>query len=229
MDPATTRSTTTRLRFPRPRGDGPLAREPKHRATLVSPPTRGWTPIRLRQWFFSRGFPAHAGMDPGRATIRTMTCRFPRPRGDGPQYFINTENLDLVSPPTRGWTRTIIEDTEAALGFPAHAGMDPRSLRVRWVRPWFPRPRGDGPVRSHRMSPSGGVSPPTRGWTASGAHCAATYKGFPAHAGMDPLTSGRSTPHARFPRPRGDGPFGLALSMTIENCALPPAWSERPS
>ena len=55
------------------------------------------------------------------------------------------------------------------LGFPAHAGMDPSSIR-----------RG---VDRHRP-----VSPHTRGWTPSGRKTSVRARliGFPAHAGMDP-------------------------------------------
>ena len=50
------------------------------------------------------------------------------------------------------------------------------------------------------------ASPHTRGWTASGAFNESTETGFPAHAGMDPLSDGSVLSYDRLPRTRGDGP-----------------------
>ena len=52
-------------------------------------------------------------------------------------------------------------------GFPAHAGMDPASLRRGRLTAWgFPAHAGMDPLRTAaaRLRPM--VSPPTRGWTA---------------------------------------------------------------
>ena len=95
------------------------------------------------------GFPAHAGMDPHRATTQRGHQRFPRTRGDGP-YYLSGENAPTeVSPHTRGWTH--IEHIALMLdrGFPAHAGMDPRLGPVGRRRDGFPRTRGDGPFRQN--------------------------------------------------------------------------------
>ena len=72
-----------------------------------------------------RGFPAHAGMDPGRNRHAGTCDWFPRPRGDGPyEYRLGTGSW-MVSPPTRGWTAVQATLHQQDAGFPAHAGMDP--------------------------------------------------------------------------------------------------------
>ena len=70
----------------------------------------------------------------------------------------------------------------------------------------FPRPRGDGPTVTLTARDVDGVSPPTRGWTPFASLIALGWKGFPAHAGMDPPTPTPWQSSTRFPRPRGDGP-----------------------
>ncbi len=151
--------------FPRPRGDGPLTRKPKHRATLVSPPTRGWTHDGGPQTDPYSGFPAHAGMDLSCGPTSLCSSWFPRPRGDGPLDERRSKILGTVSPPTRGWTApttgpfrssTVSPPTRGwtlttaayqagSLGFPAHAGMDLVGSRPHKGGTGFPRPRGDGP------------------------------------------------------------------------------------
>ena len=74
-------------------------------------------------------------------------------------------------------------------GFPAHAGIDPRTCTSdkRPKVPGFPRPRGDRPFALLMAGSS------TIGW------------GFPAHAGIDPSppTPGRRQQIAGFPATRG--------------------------
>ena len=111
------------------------------------------------------------------------------------------------SPPTRGWTAHIHWASCAKLGFPAHAGMDPRTCRHGAGGRRFPRPRGDGPELGFLAPFFDAVSPPTRGWTHHLQRQRMRRQGFPAHAGMD-----LRRPHCRprrtgFPRPRGDGPY----------------------
>ena len=151
----------------------------------VSPPTRGWT---------CRASPKDDHPTGG----------FPRPRGDGPSSGAHG------FPAHAG-----MEPAVAARGFPAHAGMDPSSddtaygPGIAWLRACrFPRPRGDGPPRRSDRRRRCAVSPPTRGWTPPHATARALsqvspptrgwtrdrraprrsdFRGFPAHAGMDPV------------------------------------------
>ena len=185
------------VRFPRPRGDGPV--------NLVIFPNRR-----------SDGFPAHAGMDreircssfdelgavspPTRGWTRydatdmqlQSGLRFPRPRGDGP---------------------TMVEHLIIRRGrrfLPAHAGMDPRAA-IHWGRvEGFPRPRGDGPLSHAPLDVFADGFPRPRG---DGPRLVVIQhrelaRGFPAHAGMDlPWESyGSAMSRSGFPRPRGDGP-----------------------
>ena len=70
----------------------------------VSPPTRGWTGNEHAYEYRFDGFPAHAGMDRAPSGAPSMSCRFPRPRGDGPVMPAAALIWSVVSPPTRGWT-----------------------------------------------------------------------------------------------------------------------------
>ena len=115
-----------RAGFPRPRGDGPGANVSMLTRDRVSPPTRGWTPVPVRQRADRGGFPAHAGMDLKGGGLHTYCNRFPRPRGDGPPNTYLLDYLTKVSPPTRGWTRRVGRQQRRGHGFPAHAGMDRR-------------------------------------------------------------------------------------------------------
>ena len=186
MDPAQGQMVPVRIRFPRPRGDGPEIDRGGFVASGVSPPTRGWTFWEACREASEEGFPAHAGMDLSRRTRRRGRPGFPRPRGDGP------------CPSSRRIPRT--------MSFPAHAGMDPPGTPGTASRCRFPRPRGDGPEMTEYDTMTSAVSPPTRGWTSLRELRSTLRRGFPAHAGMDRSASWACLAYRRFPRPRGDGP-----------------------
>ena len=221
MDPTSSTPTSLRIRFPRPRGDGPELRLLELRFSMVSPPTRGWTQIREAGGGSPAGFPAHAGMDPWLQHRGSRAIGFPRPRGDGPTPTSTTTAAARVSPPTRGWTymwgRVRITDS----GFPAHAGMDLAIAGIRAFRLWFPRPRGDGPPHARPGPPLFAVSPPTRGWTVMPLTTDPRQSGFPAHAGMDHGVVFGDIGELRFPRPRGDGPR-IPLQVALGAQVSPP-------
>ena len=206
MDPHRRKGLSAVRRFPRPRGDGPLSVDVPRRRREVSPPTRGWTLHVTELGRDGHGFPAHAGMDPHRGSRPSPAPWFPRPRGDGPWDRTSVVLASLVSPPTRGWTSSCFSLSRATMGFPAHAGMDPDSDGDSDSSSWFPRPRGDGPVKANSAGSASTVSPPTRGWTSGARPSADPPRGFPAHAGMDHQQCSASRLLLRFPRPRGDGP-----------------------
>ena len=206
MDPCWSAGRSSRARFPRPRGDGPPDAMAANAASVVSPPTRGWTPVHPIRVFDGRGFPAHAGMDRLRLAGAVPHHGFPRPRGDGPCQSGRRPFGGRVSPPTRGWTPYHGDGLSSSVGFPAHAGMDPVAPDRGCTTRRFPRPRGDGPYSPDTILCHPTVSPPTRGWTLARRTRGRKYGGFPAHAGMDPRPVRRPTRCARFPRPRGDGP-----------------------
>ena len=110
---------------PRPRGDGPVSGKLVKLLIPVSPPTRGWSPHRHRLVAIAGGVPAHAGMVrwPWSAPWGASWC--PRPRGDGPSPSARKRLGAWVSPPTRGWSRSLIARLHGADGVPAHAGMVP--------------------------------------------------------------------------------------------------------
>ena len=203
-----------RMRFPRPRGDGPGYIIRLGVQLEVSPPTRGWTPDQQVSRCFQGGFPAHAGMDLFPTPCADSAWRFPRPRGDGPTLRRPIDGFTRVSPPTRGWTRIAHAVGYPRHGFPAHAGMDPPADSPASPRSWFPRPRGDGPLGPANTGTAKAVSPPTRGWTPDRHRADGAGSGFPAHAGMDLCHGCTHSAAARFPRPRGDGPVSEIAAAT---------------
>ena len=166
MDPTSTSRSGSRRRLPRTRGDGPRATSTCTRTPPASPHTRGWTPHRSPRRLSSRGFPAHAGMDPYRHAARTGSSGLPRTRGDGPGPRPGCTSASRASPHTRGWTPHQCQAACAIIGFPAHAGMDPRAVVALIDRD--------------------AASPHTRGWTLRAEDGDSRIVGFPAHAGMDP-------------------------------------------
>ena len=206
MDPRHRLRRSTKRRFPRPRGDGPMNRWTLRVQPEVSPPTRGWTRLKATTTTTQTGFPAHAGMDPSDVIRRCAHMRFPRPRGDGPGPRRGPIPIPRVSPPTRGWTLRRLDCGTPRTGFPAHAGMDRFADWRPGRRLRFPRPRGDGPLPRIGTFLVFMVSPPTRGWTLLVGDRHEVAYGFPAHAGMDLCRRNLLGSGQRFPRPRGDGP-----------------------
>ena len=233
MDPWRTRSKPRTGWLPRTRGDGPVVHRIAATALEASPHTRGWTPAQGGSRPCRRGFPAHAGMDPMPSPHRRTGLWLPRTRGDGP------------GPQHR---RRI-----AGAGFPAHAGMDPVPETLYFFVNGLPRTRGDGPQRPdaydlfRKASPhtrgwtpglygdtvGRGASPHTRGWTLRADRLQPHHGGFPAHAGMDPMTGFWFALRRWLPRTRGDGPVAT-IGRTTEPRASPhtrgwtPARSGRP-
>ena len=91
-------------RLPRTRGDGPLPGAGLYVGETASPHTRGWTRRDRGLEDLQRGFPAHAGMDPGRLFFSGASNGLPRTRGDGPAMAIRASWSRAASPHTRGWT-----------------------------------------------------------------------------------------------------------------------------
>ena len=172
--------------LPRTRGDGPRWRHDPGRLEWASPHTRGWTRPYRRQATVEGGFPAHAGMDPVELDGAPRRPRLPRTRGDGPPPLGFFNEWELASPHTRGWTVAAVDDVGVVEGFPAHAGMDPATIRRVPPRHRLPRTRGDGPARESPVRAADGASPHTRGWTLVPRPARPAGPGFPAHAGMDP-------------------------------------------
>ena len=146
-------------------------------------------------------------MDPCRICSPRWTGGIPRARGDGPPIVRVQRWSGSDSPRSRGWTPGRDEVAAGVEGFPALAGMDPRSGSSSRGKCWIPRARGDGPAAGR--PPGGGLwdSPRSRGWTPGHDEVAAGVEGFPALAGMDPRWAGGRPIGERIPRARGDGPY----------------------
>ena len=210
MDPSRSDAAAGDRGVPRTRGDGPRTDTSERRCAWGSPHTRGWTRRLRRRHPVGRGFPAHAGMDPCPGPSRRRATWVPRTRGDGPRADLDPPAGMEGSPHTRGWTPDDPRAARVHVGFPAHAGMDPRTQRRGPVRAGVPRTRGDGPLRRQGLPALGVGSPHTRGWTRRLRCGDRADAGFPAHAGMDPRAVNSSRTCSRVPRTRGDGP-GLAV------------------
>ena len=206
MDPRPLQSARTRRRLPRTRGDGPNRPHTRPSVRPASPHTRGWTPAFVRCRHSWRGFPAHAGMDPAPGRQCRAGGGLPRTRGDGPGLIRLIEPDDKASPHTRGWTVGLRQQQAVAVGFPAHAGMDPPRPRASRSPSRLPRTRGDGPTNPTRTKAGEVASPHTRGWTRGVGGQPGGHGGFPAHAGMDPVPPPPLPARPRLPRTRGDGP-----------------------
>ena len=113
--------------LPRTRGDGPRSRRPKTTKRPASPHPRGWTGVQDIDEAAPFGFPAPAGMDLRRTTSTGIRSRLPRTRGDGPPDGLSLWIINAASPHPRGWTQAAGRPREPQHGFPAPAGMDPKS------------------------------------------------------------------------------------------------------
>ena len=186
------------------------------RVVRASPHTRGWTRSNGLARAPATGFPAHAGMDPPPAWRGRPAARLPRTRGDGPGMIPAVQTLDQASPHTRGWTPACGFLLRRHRGFPAHAGMDPARSGSRGLTRRLPRTRGDGPWIRLPEAPGCTASPHTRGWTCHRGERPSRSRGFPAHAGMDPLDPRTARSAIRLPRTRGDGPLAAGYLAAYE-------------
>ena len=206
MDPSRTVDDPNEHGLPRTRGDGPARRIHSAGYSPASPHTRGWTRGSYEVRVLNKGFPAHAGMDPGTSVVGHRSRGLPRTRGDGPETRSQSKATTAASPHTRGWTHGIIDGGDQVSGFPAHAGMDRRRVGHREGNPGLPRTRGDGPRATGSYPGTSRASPHTRGWTPLGQRGREVPPGFPAHAGMDLGSPRRAAGCLGLPRTRGDGP-----------------------
>ena len=201
--------------LPRTRGDGPWRNPSAPPVIGASPHTRGWTPAWRIGREGDRGFPAHAGMDPGPARSPSRRRRLPRTRGDGPEPLLCPAPPDWASPHTRGWTRGEVEVRVRLEGFPAHAGMDPSHGTGAPPANRLPRTRGDGPRNGNRVTLLWKASPHTRGWTRDFHEAFRPRNGFPAHAGMDRARQLTPGSLGGLPRTRGDGPSSALFCVSV--------------
>ena len=193
-------------RVPRACGDGPRLGQISHSRWACSPRMRGWTGSDGHGPAGLRVFPAHAGMDRTSSASRRPRPRVPRACGDGPSDHGDDGEPMKCSPRMRGWTVRKRVLRLALVVFPAHAGMDRRSIcsAVRWSG--VPRACGDGPRVALYLRSSKECSPRMRGWTVTDRPRPERRRVFPAHAGMDRDSWIVNVGIGRVPRACGDGP-----------------------
>ena len=176
-------------RLLRPRGDRPQLCMFRDALGLASPPTRRSTPLPTGSQTRSRGFSAHAEIDPTPLDQEAMRSRLLRPRGDRPVSHDGMVTGFGASPPTRRSTRRRRQAIRRRRGFSAHAEIDP-CLKKRIVSPsWLLRPRGDRPGVRRRRTALLTASPPTRRSTRHWGSVRICLEGFSAHAEIDPPRS----------------------------------------
>ncbi len=207
---------------PRPRGDLPLATEPRPPRRRSSPPARG-SSLRAAHC------PERGGVVPARAGIfrvardsRAIFFSRPRPRGDLPSSLVRPVGARRSSPPARGSSRCSRDQRKAVGVVPARAGIFRVPCVVPRGSPRRPRPRGDLPRwRSGRPGPAGS-SPPARGSSLrAGADCRGLLV-VPARAGIFRQSTTDGHDPSRRPRPRGDLP-GERFSIWGPRWSSPPA------
>ena len=228
MVPCTAPRAKACRRCPRLRGDGPGPQLRPHATRTVSPPTRGWSRLNVPLQPTLYGVPAYAGMVPSMMRYRPVAGRCPRLRGDGPYTLDGDGYLTVVSPPTRGWSRTVHCATRVDNGVPAYAGMVPSTCRDFTTDRRCPRLRGDGPMGYLRAGISYQVSPPTRGWSRHGRPAPHPRTGVPAYAGMVPKYGISKRAYPRCPRLRGDGPLHRKRNDALPGVSPPTrGWSRQ--
>ncbi len=165
MDRSPSLCSSTSMRLPRGRGDGPQ-RVTTYLPSRPAPPrSRGWTRDVQLRIAVARGSPAVAGMDRARWPRRWRNARLPRGRGDGPTQGGGISEVVGAPPRSRGWTAARRATAEGVMGSPAVAGMDPLPTTAHADAMRLPRGRGDGPADAVFLRRLGEAPPRSRGWT----------------------------------------------------------------
>ena len=192
--------------FPRTRGDGPNGEVDASSAPAVPPHPRGWSRMAGLLPVPPGGSPAPAGMVPSSRPPLCRMRRFPRTRGDGPWYSVQSDVPPMVPPHPRGWSLRAANLPVGTHGSPAPAGMVPSRNKPQSPPARFPRTRGDGPFVQAVQHQLFKVPPHPRGWSLAGEGCPEIIGGSPAPAGMVPISIPALPALPWFPRTRGDGP-----------------------
>ena len=206
IDPWSGEWPSSKLGFPRARGDRPESGTLRIAGAPVSPRPRGSTLEEVGVEERPAGFPAPAGIDRGPIPVGHVELGFPRARGDRPHESVFCPIGTTVSPRPRGSTLFDVRDGDGTQGFPAPAGIDPRTgCRSAWRR-GFPRARGDRPRSERHLREAKKVSPRPRGSTRWLLGTVEQLVGFPAPAGIDAWWRPSGRRSKGFPRARGDRP-----------------------
>ena len=228
MDPGRSASPPKCAWIPRTRGDGPLRVARADQLGVDSPHPRGWTAYSECTPYSHEGFPAPAGMDPSATTRCAGRAWIPRTRGDGPAGLTALVDAAEDSPHPRGWTLLRPHGPAPAVGFPAPAGMDLRQSHGPRQHPRIPRTRGDGPRSLRSRMRSRADSPHPRGWTLEDGPRSRPVGGFPAPAGMDPMSKMINIGDEWIPRTRGDGPgSSVSIFLSLKDSPHPRGWTRQ--
>ena len=168
------------------RGDVPKSAGEIRKLDRFSPHARGCSVIGPSPYHHKPVFPACAGMFRFQQKLSSCKERFPRMRGDVPNW------LEAVG-------------VELSV-FPACAGMFLRGMMKRLGSRCFPRMRGDVPWVVDFPTLGDLFSPHARGCSEAKRVASSRVCVFPACAGMFRRTTATRLPSSRFPRMRGDVP-----------------------
>ncbi len=126
--------------------------------------------------------------------------------GNGSQCVVNQILSQGATPYTRGSTSGPTRLRPTRPGYPVHAGIDPQTESCARAPPRLPRTRGDRPPKKCSHPPFPLATPYTRGSTVLEWILEDHARGYPVHAGIDPLASNIFAEITRLPRTRGDRP-----------------------
>ena len=133
-------------RFPRVRGDVPVNGFTLYLSHLFSPRARGCSYRCGFGRFDEPVFPACAGMFPTGTPPGTPATRFPRVRGDVPEWTGVKKGGRRFSPRARGCSAVVRDGDGFEYVFPECAGMFQTGQTSDLPRKSFPRVRGDVPA-----------------------------------------------------------------------------------
>ena len=220
IDPKRGASRSGGSGLPRACGDRP----PRAAACFIrqrAPPRmRGSTHAEQRAERNAVGSPAHAGIDPMRASGSSQGIGLPRACGDRPATGLVSYILYGAPPRMRGSTRPARRLPPAVAGSPAHAGIDLARWRCAPCPRGLPRACGDRPPSDYVVGVGVWAPPRMRGSTLFHRDLVDDARGSPAHAGIDPATASRSRRGTGLPRACGDRP-GVWLTVDVDTGAPP--------
>ena len=195
-----------RTRFPRRRGDAPLALRPAVHQVVFPPQARGCTLLVGQPDDLPVVSPAGAGMHPPPGDAAGRCACFPRRRGDAPELLLMMTVLAKFPPQARGCTDPAAVPDRRRVVSPAGAGMHRPPVATAPSRSSFPRRRGDAPFARNSQSGRPRFPPQARGCTPDVEPLVVPGVVSPAGAGMHRITKTPAMIRQSFPRRRGDAP-----------------------
>ncbi len=172
------------MRFPHPRGDGPLIMVVGGAGIEISPPAWGWPGAESDLADDIADFPTRVGMARSNSPKPPPARRFPHPRGDGPFLEELLFHFLAISPPAWGWPEVMNERKNTWFDFPTRVGMARRRTPRGPARARFPHPRGDGPCDVCGKNKNVTISPPAWGWPVETIGIVTDVSDFPTRVGM---------------------------------------------